>query len=146
MTWPELRNGPSHLEGDADEYARWFAGVEDQLLEAEERYRALVETLPLATYVDRDDRDTGTAWISQQIEGITSYSPAEWTANPNLLSKALHPDDRDRVLAEMKRVKESGGSRETEYRMVRRDGTTVWVHDSAVTIVEGERRYARGFV
>src|SRR5207248_4873572 len=42
MTWPELRHSPNALDGDADEYARWFAGVEDQLLEAEERYRALV--------------------------------------------------------------------------------------------------------
>src|SRR5207244_3032955 len=33
-----------------------------------------------------------------------------------------------------------------EYRLVRRDGTIVWVHDSAVTVIEGDRRYARGFV
>jgi PAS domain S-box-containing protein len=146
MTWPEIGHLPSEITGDVDEYARWFASVEDQLLEAEERYRTLVETLPLATYIDRDDRVTGTAWISPQIEQITSYSPAEWTTNPNLIAEALHPEDRDAVLAEMKRVKECGGSRDNEYRMVRRDGTIVWVHDSAVTVVEGERRYARGFV
>jgi PAS domain S-box-containing protein len=145
MSWPELRHVPNGLE-DPDEYARWFARVEDQLSVAEERYRALVETLPLATYIDRDDRATGTAWISPQIEEITSYSPAEWTNNPNLLYEVLHPEDRDEILSEMQRVKESGGSRENEYRMVRRDGTMVWVHDSAVTIVEGDRRYARGFV
>jgi signal transduction histidine kinase len=58
----------------------------------------------------------------------------------------LHPDDKERVLAEMKRVKESGGSRDDEYRMVRRDGTVVWIHDIAVTVIEGSRRYARGFV
>src|SRR2546423_1247052 len=145
MNWPELRHIPNGLE-DPDEYARWFANVEDQLEVAEERYRALVETLPLATYIDRDDRATGTAWISPQIEEITSYSPAEWTSNPNLLYEVLHPEDRDEILAEMQRVKESGGSRENEYRMVRRDGTIVWVHDTAVTIIEDERRYARGFV
>src|SRR5207244_6105843 len=40
----------------------------------------------------------------------------------------------------------SGDSRDHEYRMVRRDGSVVWVHDTAVTVVEGTRRYARGFV
>jgi len=145
VSWPELRHVPSGLD-DASGYARWSASVENQLLVAEERYRALVETLPLATYIDRDDRDTGTAWISPQIEAITSYSPAEWTSNPNLLSEVLHPEDRDEILTEMQRVKESGGSRENEYRLVRRDGTIVWVHDSAVTVIEGDRRYARGFV
>lgn len=143
VTWPELRQTP---KTDPDEYASWFASVENKLLEAEERYRALVETLPLATYVDRDDRDTGTSWISPQIEAITSYSPEEWLSNPDLIAEVLHADDRESVLAEMQRVKESGGSRDHEYRLVRRDGTIVWVHDTAVTVVEGTRRYARGFV
>jgi PAS domain S-box-containing protein len=143
VTWPELRHSAPL---DSDEYASWFASAEDKLLEAEERYRALVETLPLATYIDRDDRDTGTSWISSQITAITSYTPEEWTSNPDLIGEALHPDDKENVLAEMKRVKESGGSRDHEYRMVRRDGSVVWVHDSAVTVVEGGRRYARGFV
>jgi PAS domain S-box-containing protein len=143
VTWPEPQRAPTL---DPDEHAAWFASVEDKLVEAEELYRVLVETLPLATYIDRDDRETGTSWISAQIEAITSYSAAEWTANPDLLGEVLHPDDKERVLAEMKRVKESGGSRDDEYRMVRRDGTVVWVHDTAVTVIEGSRRYARGFV
>jgi PAS domain S-box-containing protein len=143
VTWPEPQRAPTL---DPDEHAAWFASVEDKLVEAEELYRVLVETLPLATYIDRDDRETGTSWISAQIEAITSYSPAEWTANPDLLGELLHPDDKERVLAEMKRVKESGGSRDDEYRMVRRDGTVVWIHDVAVTVIEGSRRYARGFV
>jgi PAS domain S-box-containing protein len=143
VTWPEPQRAPTL---DPDEHAAWFASVEDKLVEAEERYRVLVETLPLATYIDRDDRETGTSWISAQIEAITSYSAAEWTANPDLLGEVLHPDDKERVLAEMKRVKESGGSRDDEYRMVRRDGTVVWIHDVAVTVIEGSRRYARGFV
>jgi PAS domain S-box-containing protein len=143
VTWPEPQRAPTL---DPDEHAAWFASVEDKLVEAEELYRVLVETLPLATYIDRDDRETGTSWISAQIEAITSYSAAEWTANPDLLGEVLHPDDKERVLAEMKRVKESGGSRDDEYRMVRRDGTVVWIHDVAVTVIEGSRRYARGFV
>ncbi|MDX6475327.1 MAG: hypothetical protein QOH95_838 [Gaiellaceae bacterium] len=145
MTWPELRHAPA-VDGDPDEYAPWSSSVEDQLLEAEERYRTLVETLPLATYIDRRDRDTGTAWVSSQIETITSYAPSEFTDNPDLLAQVLHPDDRERVLAEMQRTKECGGAREQEYRIVRRDGSIVWVHDSAVAVVEGKRRYARGFV
>jgi PAS domain S-box-containing protein len=145
MTWPELRPAPGNV-GDADGYARWLTSVEGQLLEAEERYRALVETLPLATYVDRHDRVSGTAWVSPQIEEITSYTPAEWTTNPNLFAEVVHPDDRDEVLAAMARAKENGEPRENEFRIVRRDGSVVWVRDSAVTVVEGERRYARGFV
>jgi PAS domain S-box-containing protein len=133
-------------DGGTGDYARWVATVETQLRDAEERYRTLVETLPLATYIDRLDRDTGTSWISPQIETITSYAPSEYLANPDLLSQVLHPDDRETVLTEMLRVKEHGGSREHEYRIIRRDGSVVWVHDSAVAVLEGEERHTRGFV
>jgi PAS domain S-box-containing protein len=143
VTWPDLQHLPTT---DPDEYARWFANVEGKLLEAEERYRALVETLPLATYIGDGDPDTGPSWVSPQIETITSYSPDEWTSNADLLSEVLHPDDKEAVLAGMRRVKDGGGARNLEYRMVRRDGRVVWVQDSAVLIVEGDRRYARGFV
>jgi PAS domain S-box-containing protein len=143
VTWPELR----HLATtDPDEYATWFASVEGKLLEAEERYRVLVETLPLATYIGDGDHDSGPAWVSPQIEAITSYSPAEWISNPGLLGEVLHPDDKTRVLAEMRRVARHGGSRELEYRMVRRDGSVVWVQDSGVIVIEGDRRHSRGFL
>jgi signal transduction histidine kinase len=46
----------------------------------------------------------------------------------------------------MKRVAASGGSRQLEYRMVRRDGSIVWVQDSGVIVAEGERRHSRGFI
>ena len=143
VTWPELRPAPT---SDPVEHATWFASVEDKLLEAEERYRTLVETLPLATYVGDGGHDTGPSWVSRQIETITSYSPSEWTSNPELLGQVLHPDDKERVLAEMRGAEESGGSRELEYRMVRRDGTVVWVQDSGVIVIDGDRRFSRGFI
>ena len=143
VTWPELQHLPTT---DPEEYATWFASVEGKLLEAEERYRVLVETLPLATYTGDGAPDTGPSWVSPQIETITSYSPAEWTSNPELLGEVLHPDDKETVLAAMKRVAESGGSRELEYRMVRRDGSIVWVQDSGVIVVDGARRHSRGFI
>jgi PAS domain S-box-containing protein len=141
------RHEPQHAPmTDPDDPATWFADVETKLLEAEERYRALVETLPLATYVGDGGHDTGPSWVSPQIEIITSYSAAEWTSHPDLLAEVVHPDDKEVVREEMERVRESGGSRELEYRMVRRDGSIVWVQDSAMVVVDGDRRYARGFI
>jgi PAS domain S-box-containing protein len=119
-----------------------YAEIESQLLAAEERYRGLVETLPLATYIDRPDGGSGAAWLSPQITGITSYRPEEYIEDPQLLAKVVHPGDRERVLDEIGRVKRTGGSRDHEYRIVRRDGSIVWIHDSAVS----DGRFTRGFV
>jgi PAS domain S-box-containing protein len=131
---------------DPDEHFRWLASVEDKLQDAEERYRSLVETLPLATYTGDGGHDTGPSWVSPQIEAITSYSPEEWMSNHTLLHEVLHPEDKETVLAAMKHIQERGGSRELEYRMLRRDGSIVWVQDSGVIVVEGERRRSRGFI
>jgi len=143
VTWPEPQRAPTL---DPHEHATWFASVQDKLHEAEERYRTLVETLPLATYVGDGAPDSGPSWVSPQIETITSYSPAEWTSNPELLGEVLHPEDKERVLAEMRGAEECGGSRELEYRMVRRDGTIVWVQDSGVIVIDGDQRHSRGFI
>jgi PAS domain S-box-containing protein len=120
--------------------------AEAHLRDAEERYRALVETLPLATYVDRPGHVTGAAWVSPQIAEITSYGAEEWMADHDLLQKVLHPDDRRRVIDEMARIKETGEPLDHEYRMIRRDGSVVWVHDSAVTVELDGLAYTRGFI
>ena len=120
--------------------------VEAQLRIAKERYGALVETLPLATYVDRPGQVIGAGWVSAQIEEITSYGADEWIADSTLLAKVLHPEDRERVLAEMERVKASGAALDHEYRIVRRDGSSVWIHDSAVIVLNDGPAYARGFI
>jgi PAS domain S-box-containing protein len=120
--------------------------VEEELRDAKERYRSLVETLPLATYVDRPGDAPGVAWVSPQIAAITSFGPEEWIADANLFEKVLHPDDRERVLEEMARVKVTGGAIDHEYRLVRRDGSIVWIHDSAVALDADGVWYIRGFI
>jgi PAS domain S-box-containing protein len=121
-------------------------GLEAQLRAAEERYRVLVETLPLATYVDRPGGEPGVAWISPQIELITSYRAEEWIADPDLFRKVLHPHDRERVLAEIDRARETDEGVDHEYRLVRRDGSVVWIHDLAINVDEDGERFARGFI
>lgn len=144
VLWQALRR--EGLLRDLERERTQHHAVDAQLRVAEERYRALVETLPLATYVDRPGTVTGAAWVSPQIARITSYGAEEWVADPQLLSKVLHPDDRERVLAEMARVKSAGADLDHEYRIVRRDGSVVWIHDTAVTIAAGGETAARGFV
>jgi len=46
----------------------------------------------------------------------------------------------------MARVKAAGGQLDHEYRIIRRDGTVVWIHDSAVAVESDGMRFARGFV
>jgi PAS domain S-box-containing protein len=51
----------------------------------------------------------------------------------------IHPDDRDRIVAEVDRThKSSDGIFDVEYRIVRRDGNQRWVTTRSQTFFEGE--------
>jgi PAS domain S-box-containing protein len=116
--------------------------AERRLLEAETRFRTLVEQIPAVTYVeavDRGGRTTALAYASPRIEAMFGYSPEEWMADPDLFPKLLHPEDRDRVLAEDERTDRTGEPFKAEYRQYTRDGRVIWVRDEAVLI-----RDARG--
>jgi diguanylate cyclase (GGDEF)-like protein/PAS domain S-box-containing protein len=106
--------------------------AERKLHEAEVRYRTLVEQIPAVTYVAALDEQRSTIYMSPQAEKLVEYSQVEWRADPHLWPKLLHPDDRQRVLEQAARIHESGDPFVCEYRLVARDGRTVWVRDEAI--------------
>jgi PAS domain S-box-containing protein len=136
--------------GDEDGGHRYFQGVvfditerklsEQQLREAEQRHRGLIETIPAATYIDTVDHLSKAVYMSPQIEQIFGYTPEEWLADPELWEQGLHPDDHDEVVARVERLNAEGETYEAEYRFIRRDGRTVWVQDQAVMIHDDEGR------
>ena len=121
--------------------------AEERLREAEERYRTLVETIPAMTYIQEiKDGTSATIYVSPQVEDIVGYTPEECTATPDLWKKILHPEDRDRVLAEDRHSHETGKPFAMEYRQFARDGAVVWLRDEAMLVKdrEGEPLYWLG--
>ncbi|HJQ27694.1 MAG TPA: PAS domain S-box protein, partial [Rubrobacter sp.] len=122
--------------------------AEKRLREAEERYRAVVEQIPAATYIQEIEHNFASTFVSPQIEEIIGYTPHEYTSDRMLWVNILHPEDRDRVLAEDARTDETGEPFEVEYRMIHKDGRVVWVRDEAVLVrdEEGDPLYWQGFM
>jgi diguanylate cyclase (GGDEF)-like protein/PAS domain S-box-containing protein len=108
--------------------------IESRLGDAETRYRRLLEQVPAITYVDAADAASSAVYVSPQVEAMLGYAPEEWLTDPELFVKLLHPEDRERVLAENERTNQSGQPFRMEYRLIARDGRTVWVHDEAVLV------------
>jgi diguanylate cyclase (GGDEF)-like protein/PAS domain S-box-containing protein len=125
-----------------------MADRSERLAEAEERYRRLVEELPIVTYVDAIDDRGSTIFISPQIESLLGYSVEEWITDPDLWVKLLHPDDRDRVLAENMRHNATAEPFRMEYRLFAKDGREVWFLDEAVIELgaDGEPLFSRGYM
>jgi diguanylate cyclase (GGDEF)-like protein/PAS domain S-box-containing protein len=94
--------------------------------------RALVERLPAIVYVSDPGIDGAWHYASAQAETILGFAPEEWLADPHLWAKQVHPDDRERVFARERQLDEPGAPE--EYRMLHRDGRTVWVRDHAALL------------
>jgi two-component system phosphate regulon sensor histidine kinase PhoR len=114
----------------------------ERLHEAESRYRALAEALPLVTLISAPNDRNSIAYVSPQVETLLGYSPAEWQDDPRLYSKLLHPDDKDQVLA-AKQHSTGAAPRKAEYRLLARGGGVVWVREEVTTIrgTEGKPLY-----
>ena len=124
MHLPPDRNWPEHeVQRFVDELA---AGGHD--------FRRLVERLPVIVYTAELGAHGCWRYVSPQVEEILGYSPEEFVRDPSLWASLLHPEDRDRVLAT--ETEDYLGNRNLngglEYRIHRRDGEVVWMHDEAV--------------
>ncbi len=102
-------------------------------------YRNLVERLPAVLY-EGSFEESGVLYISPRVEQMIGYSLEEWLSTPNLWLKILHPDDRERVLAEGMSANEEGKPFSAQYRLISRGGREVWVHDEAVPVPDEEGR------
>ena len=122
--------------------------AEQRFREAEVRYRTLVEQLPLAIYIDALDEAGTSIYNSPQNAEITGYTHEQWVTEPDLFARILHPDDRDRVLAGFAEARLEGAPFRADYRLVRPDGSSVWVHDESVVVRDesGEPLYRQGYL
>ena len=105
--------------------------VEQDLLKAEARYRALVEQIPIVTYVAAADEMASRLYLSPQITTVTGFHPERWISNPAFFVNRLHPNDRMRIMEEITRCREQGIPLACEYRVLAQDGGSVWVRDEA---------------
>jgi len=105
--------------------------AENALIDAEERYRTLVEKLPAVVFMDNFNQSQATQYISPRLVDLLGYTPEEWVADKKLWENSLHPDDKERVLAEDIRTDETGEPFRIEYKLRHRDGHYVWIKEDA---------------
>ncbi len=113
--------------------------VEDALHQAEEKYRTLVEQVPMITY----EAELGgrSRYISPQIEAFTGFTAAEWLADPDLWLKQVHPQDRQRVLDANEAAVLNNEKYVSEYRLFTKDGRLKWIYDEGRPIGSADGKF-----
>jgi PAS domain S-box-containing protein len=110
--------------------------AEEALAESHERYRGVVNSLPVCAYEADPRAHPRRQFLSPQVRQLLGYTPAELAADPELWEATLHPSDRSRVLRDEERhaAMATGTPWVSEYRLLSRTGEIVWVRDRAVVV------------
>ncbi len=127
------RDTSQRLEDQVAQQQRDLAHREAQ----NHRLQRVLETSPAITYSHQAVPPYACTYISQNIEAVLGYTPADFTAEPEFCVQLIHPDDVAQIF-----TLASGlfgqGKLQCDYRMRHRDGHYVWIHDDRVLLRDAE--------
>jgi PAS domain S-box-containing protein len=108
--------------------------------ELEAKYQSLIAHVPAISYARLPEAGATRQFMTERVRRLLGYSSRELLVDRELFVRLVHPEDRDRVADELGVLPEPGGATRIEYRLIARDGRTVWVEDvSAVVLGDGGR-------
>jgi PAS domain S-box-containing protein len=107
-----------------------------QLLASEEKYRTLVENVPLVVY--RLGATGQITFINSVVEEVIGFTSDEIFQNPWLATQRVHDEDRARVIDLRDKSFKEGKEFLAEYRVKHKDGHTVFVSDHAIPCKDHE--------
>jgi two-component system, NtrC family, sensor kinase len=100
------------------------------LREREERFRRILASVADVAWTSDENRRT--IYISPKVESVLGYTKEEICGSgASLRSGPIHPEDFGRVNKSYRELFEKRVSFNEEYRVRRRDGTWIWIHDRA---------------
>jgi PAS domain S-box-containing protein len=93
------------------------------------RLDALVASIPGIVWEAWGQEDVTrlrTDFVSDYVMVLTGYTREEWLGTPQFWMHILHPDDKERVLVEIRENAAKGGG-SAQFRWITKDRRTIWV-------------------
>jgi len=118
--------------------------TEEALRESEECYRRMVSAVTAYTY--SVEVNWGQAVSTRHSMGclpVTGYTSEDYESNPYLWHSMIYPDDRIMVENSVKEILAGYEITPIEHRLIRGDGSVVWVRNTMVPHRDGEGRLIR---
>ncbi len=118
--------------GDYSRLLERYLSGQRLLAAAEERFRVLVETMPGVAYIAAPGEVGDWHYLSPRLRDVLGHDPEVWLADPSAWTRLLHPEDRDRVLAqEADWSSHPAAVHVNSYRMLHSDGRYRSIQDVA---------------
>lgn len=99
----------------------------------DEQYRGFIENLPVLFYAVDPTPPYSPIYVSPAFARF-GYPIEDWTDDPRMWLRVIHPDDREWVFAQTTESTETGKEVDYEYRILHRDGSPRWVRDRGCLI------------
>ena len=110
--------------------------AKEGLRESEERYRTMADFTYDWEYWRSPDKRF--YYMSPSCERITGYAREEFIRDPDVYSRIIHLDDRERVVAHLHEDRSREELCELEFRIVRRDGQERWIGHACRPVVDAQ--------
>lgn len=105
--------------------------AEGALRKSEEKYRSLVTNIPDVVWTT--DSKGQTSFVSSNVETVLGFTPEEiYQKHAALWFANIHPEDVERVRHAFEALFEEKLPFRIEYRVRKRDGTWLWIHNRAL--------------
>ncbi|MEW6571846.1 MAG: PAS domain-containing protein [Nitrospirota bacterium] len=118
--------------------------VEEELRQSNERYQRMINAITSYTYsVELEEERVISTRHSMGCLAITGYSPYDYEADPHLWYSMIYPVDRKVVEGSIKDIMSGKKIAPIEHRLIRRDGTTVWVRNTIVPHYDQAQKLVR---
>ncbi len=127
--------GSVGILSDVSDYKRSEALLRqrtEELIASEEKFRTLVENVPLVVYRLRPEGEI--LFVNQFVEDLFGFTPDEILRDPVLWTETLYEKDRAHVAAQREKIYRSGQELITEYRVKHKQGHLVHVIDHAIPL------------
>jgi PAS domain S-box-containing protein len=115
--------------------------AEERLRESEERFRQITESIKEVFWLT-DLAKNRMIYVSPGYEEIWGRSCESLYASPRNWLEAIHPEDRERILAAAL-TSQVSGEYDEEYRIIRPDGCVRWIQDRAFPIRDSSGKVFR---
>ncbi len=107
--------------------------ADEALRKSQEKMQHVVESSPAATYVvdlGEGGIPLSVSFMGPRICGMVGHEPDRWS-DPLFWPSHIHPEDKERVMANQKLLFEKGELRH-EYRFRHENGSWVWIYDQLI--------------
>ena len=101
-------------------------------MDSEQRFRQLAESIREVFWLS-DPAKNQILYVSHGYEAIWGRSCDSLHISPKSWAEAIHPEDRTRIW-HAATTKQSAGTYDEEYRIIRPDGIIRWIHDRAFPV------------